>query len=132
MVYGSEAVLPAEVIFSSPRVAYYDEKASDAAREVDVIAKEEQALDSCARTAKYLAAVRRYYNRNVRGRLFVVGDLVLRRIQKTDGLHKLSPRWEGPFRVKAVTRPTSYRLETLDGVDEPNSWHIEMLIRFYP
>jgi hypothetical protein len=63
--------------------------------------------------------------------LFVVGDLVLCRIQKTDGLHKLSPRWEGPFRVKAVTRPTSYRLETLEGVEEPNSWHLELLIRYH-
>jgi ribonuclease HI/transposase InsO family protein len=131
MVYGSEAVLPAEVAFRSPRVAYYNEDVSNSARDVDIIAKEEQALDSCVRTAKYLAAVRRYYNRNVRGRLFVVGDLVLRRIQKTDGLHKLSPRWEGPFRVKAVTRPTSYRLETLEGVEEPNSWHIELLIRYH-
>lgn len=125
MVFGSEAVLPAEVAFQSPQLENYSEEASDQAREVDINAAEEQHLDSCARTTKYLATVRKYYNRNVKERLFAVGDLVLRRKQKTEGLHKLASRWEGPFMVKAVTRPTYYRLCTLDVIDIPNSWHID-------
>jgi hypothetical protein len=32
--------------------------------------------------------------------------------------------------VKVVTRPTSYRLCDLDGVDVLNSWHIDHLRRF--
>jgi hypothetical protein len=61
----------------------------------------------------------------------MVDNLVLRRIQKTEGLHKLSSHWEGPYMVKAVTRPISYRLYDLDGVDVPNSWHIDLLRCFY-
>lgn len=95
MVFGSEAVLPAEVAFRSPRVENYDE-----ARELDINAAEERRLDTCAWNAKYLATMRHYYNRNVKDRFFVVGDLVLRRKQKTEGLHKLSSHWEGPFMVK--------------------------------
>jgi hypothetical protein len=38
----------------------------------------------------------RYHDRNVRETSFNVGDLVLRRIQKTDGMHKFSAPWEGP------------------------------------
>lgn len=133
MIFGSETMLPDEVAFQSLRVTNHDEEASDQSRETDVDAIEERCLESCARTAKYLASVRRYYNRNVKERLFVVGDLVLKRIQKTDDLHKLSSHWEGPYRVKAVTRPTTYKLCTLDHppVDLPNSWHIEHLIRLY-
>jgi len=50
--------------------------------------------------------MRRYYNRNVNDRFFMVGDLVLRKKQKTDGMHKLSSPWEGPLIVKA--HPTRF------------------------
>ena len=62
----------------------------------------------------------------------MVGDLVLKLKTKDDGAHKLSSPWEGPFIIKEVTRPTSYRLCTPDGSDVPNSVHIDKLRRFYP
>ena len=43
----------------------------------------------------------------------------------------ISNAWEGPYVIKEVTRLGSYRLCDLDGIDVPNSWHIEHLIRFY-
>jgi hypothetical protein len=58
-------------------------------------------------------------------------DLVFRRIQNTEGLHKLSSPWEGPFTVAKVTGPGSYRLQTLEGEDVNNSWNIDQLCRFY-
>jgi hypothetical protein len=69
----------------------------------------------------------RYHDRNVKERSFNVGDLVLRRIQNTEGLHKLSSPWEGPFTVAKVTGPGSYRLQTLEGEDVNNSWNIDQL-----
>ena len=87
---------------------------------------------SCVRTVKYLDSMRRYYNRNVNDRFFMVGDLVPRKKQKTNRMHKLSSPWEGPFIVKAVTRLGSYRLCDMDERDVPNSWHIDLLRRFYP
>jgi hypothetical protein len=62
---------------------------------------------------------------------FNVGDLVLRRIQNTKGLHKLSSPWEGPFIVAKVTGPGSYRLQTLEGEGVNNSWNIDQRCRFY-
>jgi hypothetical protein len=131
MVFSSEAVLPADIAFESPRVENHDEERSNEARELEVNCAEEQCLDTCARMAKYLEDLHRYYNRNIKDRFFMVGDLVLRRKQKIEGLHKLASHWEGPYMVKAVTRPTSYRQCDLDGVDVPNSWHIDHLRRFY-
>ena len=110
----------------------YDEEQAAAVRSENVDRAEEECLITCVRTTKYLEGLRRYYNRNIKGRSFAVGDLVLRRKQKTGGLHKLSSSWEGPYIVKEVTRPGSYHLSDLEGVDVPNSWHIEHLICFYP
>ena len=110
----------------------YNEEQAAAVQTEDVDQAEEERLITCVRIAKYLEGLRRYYNRNVKGRSFTVGDLVLRRKQKTEGLHKLSSPWEGPYVVKEVTRPGSYRLCDLDGINVPNSWHIEHLICFYP
>jgi hypothetical protein len=84
------------------------------------------------RTAKYLAVLRKYYNKNVKERFFVVGDLVLKWKTNQDGMHKLSLPWEGPFEVIEVIQPTFYRLAYPDGTVLPNSWHIDKLRRFYP
>ena len=111
---------------------HYDEEQAVAVRTDDVDRAEEERLISCVHTAKYLEGLRRYYNRNIKGHLFAIGDLILRRKQKTKGMHKLSSPWEGPYVVKDITRPGSYRLCDLEGINVPNSWHIENLIGFYP
>ena len=132
LVYGSEAILPADITFRAPRVENYDEEQAAAIRIEDIDQAKEEHLITCIHTARYLEGLRRYYNRNVKGRSFAIGDLILHGKQKTKGLHKLSSPWEGPYVVKGVTRPGSYCLCDLDGLDVPNSWHIEHLICFYP
>jgi hypothetical protein len=54
------------------------------------------------------------------------------RIQDESSLHKLNSRWEGPFVVKQVTRPGSYRLQYPEGQDVPNSWNIQNLRKSLP
>ena len=103
LVYVSEAILPADVAFRAPRVENYDEEQAIAVRAEDVDRAEEERLITCVRTSKYLEGLRRYYNHNVKGRSFTVDDLVLRRKQKTEGLHKLSSPWEGPYVIKEAT-----------------------------
>jgi hypothetical protein len=132
MVYGAEAVLPTDITFRSPRVENFDEDRSDESRELEVNCSEERRLDSYVRTSKYLVVLCRYYNKNVKEHLFVVGDLVLKWKTNQEGMHKLSSPWEGPFEVIEVTWPTSYRLAHLDGTKVPNSWHINKLMCFYP
>ena len=83
------------------------------------------------RAARYQQGLRRYHSRHVRSRELEEGDLVLRRLQSGRGLNKLSPKWEGPYRVVQVTRPGSVRLETEDGVPVRNSWNIEHLRKYH-
>ena len=107
-------------------------KNSDQAWLIELDSLEEERLVLCVRTAKYLDSMRQYYNHNVNDRFFMVGDLVLRKKQKTDRMHKLSSPWEGPFIVKVVIRPGFNRLCNMDERDVPNSWHIDLLRCFYP
>jgi hypothetical protein len=48
------------------------------------------------RQARHDQQLCRYHDRNVKETSFNIGDLVLRRIQKTDGMHKLSAPGKGP------------------------------------
>ena len=73
LVYGSEAVLPMDIAFWARRVEHYNEEQAAAVRANDVDRAKEE-----------------YYNRNIKGRSFVVDDLVLHRKQKTKGMHKFS------------------------------------------
>ena len=90
LVYGSEAILPANIALRSPRVEHYNEEKATIVWIEDIDRAEEECLITCICTAKYLEGLRRYYNRNIKGRSFAVGDHILRRKQKTKGMHKLS------------------------------------------
>jgi transposase InsO family protein len=103
MVYGAEAVLPADIEFQSPRVENYNEDQATEQQELEMNCVEEQQLDSYICMVKYLAVLHRYYNKNVQGRFFVVGDMVLKWKTSQDGIHKLATPWEGPYIVKVVT-----------------------------
>jgi hypothetical protein len=78
MVYGAEAVILADIAFRSLRVENFDEDRSDESRELEVNCSKERRLDSYVRSAKYLVVLCKYYNKNVKERFFVVGDLVLK------------------------------------------------------
>jgi transposase InsO family protein len=131
LVYGSEAILPTDVMWDSPAVEQYDEGISEDSRRVDIDGLEEARCAALVQSARYLKGIRCYHDRNVKERFFNVGDIVLRRIQNTERLHKLSSPWEGPFTVAKVTGPGSYRLQTLEGEDVNKSWNIDQLCRFY-
>ena len=101
-------------------------------RGMDLVLGEECHREATLRAARYQHALRRYHCRNVRSRTLEVGDLVLRRVLSREGLHKLSPMWEGPFKVAHISRPGTVRLETQDGVPIQNAWNIQHLRKFYP
>jgi len=132
LVYGAEAVTPTELVYGSPRVLAYDELEQERLREDDALLLEEDRLQAAVRSARYQQALRRYHSPRVRARSFEEGDLVLRRVQSAKNHNKLTPKWEGPYRVRRVTRPGAVRLETEDGTPVSNSWNIEHLRKFQP
>jgi hypothetical protein len=132
LVYGAEACLPPEIIMGSPRVQSFDESAQEQQRREDVDFIDEHRWQAAIRNARYNQALRRYHQWFVHSRKLVVGDLVLRRILNREGLHKLSPSWEGPFKVTEICRPGYVRLATANGVPLPNPWNIEHLRKIFP
>ena len=99
---------------------------------MDLVLGKERRRQASLRMARYQQALRRYHCRSVHSRMLEVGDLVLRRVLSREGLHKLSPMWEGPFRIARVSRPGTARLETRDGIPIQNAWNIQHLRKFYP
>jgi hypothetical protein len=114
-------------------VEHYDEGVSEDSRRVDIDSLEEARCAALIESARYLEGIRRYHDHNVKERSFNVGDLVLRRIQNTEGLHKLRSPWEGPFTVAKVTGPGSYRLHgtSTNSVDSTPSLHDYSEVQVY-
>ena len=110
----------------------HDEVVQDQHRRDHAVLLEENHLRAATCAARYQQALRRYHNCRVHAQCFEEGDLVLRRIHSTKGANKLSPKWEGPYRVVQVTRPGIVHLETGDGIQLQNSQNIEHLRKFYP
>ena len=81
----------------------YDEVAQDQHRRDDTVLLEENRLRASTRATRYQQALHRYQSRRVRAQCLEEGDLVLRRVQSAKGTHKLSPKWEGPYRVVRVS-----------------------------
>ena len=130
MVYGTEAVLPRDIIHDSPRVRMYEEKEAELDRQDSLDALEEERDVAKACSAFYQQHARRYQSREVRAKNYNIGKLVLRPPNKKKD--KLKPKWEGPFIIDQVLIGGAYRLrDASDNRLEPNPWNAARLRRFY-
>jgi hypothetical protein len=77
MVYGSEAVLPADLRFGAPTLVFESIAEAEATRLEDIDVLEEERLNTVIQSARYQQTLRRYHDKAIRHRSFVVGDLVL-------------------------------------------------------
>uniref|UniRef100_A0A804JFN3 Integrase catalytic domain-containing protein n=1 Tax=Musa acuminata subsp. malaccensis TaxID=214687 RepID=A0A804JFN3_MUSAM len=132
--YGTEAILPPEVVFPTPQAEKYDEEASARGLRAGLDLIEERRADAHLKDLSYKRAVARIYNRKVRPRPIKLGDLVLRRIEVGDPTRthdKLVANWEGPYRVIDVVRLRTYRLATTEGCPLPRTWNVRNLKKFF-
>ena len=91
-------------------VAAYVETENEQTRQDSVDLLEENREQALERSAIYQQDLRRYHSRRVKTRTFQEGDLVLRWTQSKEGMHKLSPPWEGPFIISKKLNNGSYYL----------------------
>jgi hypothetical protein len=131
MVYGTEAILPPEVTMGSLRVKTYDEATQDQHRHEDINLVDERRWQAAIKNACYRQALRRYHQWFLRSRELQVDDLILRWVLSREGMNKLSPCCEGPYRVTQVCRPGCVRLATEEGEPVSRPWNIEYLRKFY-
>ena len=141
LVYGAEAVLSIDLEHDSPRIEQYTEEEAKEARQDSVDLLEEARDLAASRSAVYQQNLRRYHSRRIKPVAFREGDLVLRRIQRTQGQHKLAPPWEGPYIVTRVLHNGSCYLVDLKDLEEykdkgtavesERPWNVELLRPFY-
>ena len=84
--------------------------------------------------AYYQYKLKQGYDTNVKLRLLVVGDLVLRKVlgtTKNPAWEKLGLNWEGPYRITSVVGIGAYYLEDLDENAVLHPWNINNLKRYY-
>ncbi|XP_077247223.1 uncharacterized protein LOC143886939 [Tasmannia lanceolata] len=131
--FGTEAVIPVDVGTPSPRVTNFSEQLNDDGLRANLDLLEEAREESRIRVAAYKQKVSNYHDSRIRPREFRARDLVLRKaaISQPKKVGKLSPNWEGPYRVKEVIRPGSYRLETLEEHLLPHAWNSKNLRKYY-
>ena len=130
MVYGTEAVLPCDIIHDSPQVRMYEEREAELDRQDHLDGLEEERDVTKARSAFDQQQARRYQSREVPTKTYNVGELVLRLPEKKKD--KLKPKWEGPFIIDEVLTGGAYCIRNAsDDRLEPNPWNAARLRRFY-
>ena len=115
------------------RVQHYEEPSNSDRRKADLDLLPETRSTAEVRMAAYRQKVARYYDRRVKMKVFRPGDLVLRKaeVSKPTEQGKLSPNWEGPYKVTETLRPGAYKLEYLDGTAIPRTWNADNLKMYY-
>ncbi|XP_074349921.1 uncharacterized protein LOC141689506 [Apium graveolens] len=133
MAFGLEAVSPVEVSLNTPRVEYFDSKASQEGIQLHNVLMEEIRDEASKRVLQQQARITSYFNKKVKVKEFLVGDLVLRESATSQPsiTGKLKAPWEGPYQVTEVVAPGTYRLSTLDGTPIKNAWNAIHLKKFY-
>jgi hypothetical protein len=88
LVYGSEAMLPADVMWDSPAVEQYDEGISEDSRRVDIDGLEEACCAALVQSARYTDATMIATSRNAPSTLVILSSAASRtRKDYTSSVH---------------------------------------------
>ncbi|KAL0394312.1 UNVERIFIED_CONTAM: hypothetical protein Slati_4397400 [Sesamum latifolium] len=111
LVYGTEAIIPAELGMPSHRVMNFSEECNKNLLRENLDLIEELREKAFLRIQRYKNIMINSYNKRVKSRCFQVGDLVLRRVVALKPIGKLDPTWEGPYKVTSIIGKGAYELE---------------------
>lgn len=114
MVYGAEAVLPIGVYEPTLRLMLSKEEANWEGMRVALDFIPKVRGNAVLRHELYKLKMTREYNKRVSRRPIKEGDFVLRKMEavgKANEQGKLTPNWEGPYRIAQEVRDGTYRLE---------------------
>ncbi|CAJ2642757.1 uncharacterized protein LOC123899916 [Trifolium pratense] len=131
MVYGTDAMIPAEINPPSWRRSTLTATVNEEALKENLDLLEETREAAHIREFSVKQQARRKYETRVMARDFKAGDLVLKRPMGRDKGGKLAPNWEGPYRIQEAFGRGAYRLETLKGEALPRTWNVVNLRAYY-
>lgn len=119
-----QVILPIELELPNIRVQSHDETINEIRLRAQLDVMGEMNEEVQRRVAAYQHQAKRYYNKKINSRVFLLGDLVYRKLKATRpsvALGDLASNWEDPFKVSEAIRNGAYRLETLGGEPIPKT-----------
>ncbi|XP_009123662.2 uncharacterized protein LOC103848524 [Brassica rapa] len=116
LVYGAEAIIPIEMHVKTTISGTTSQEENHELMSLSLDLLDEKREAARLRNQAYQQEVAKTYNKKLRTRTFQQGDWVLRRPEKTTG--KLSPAWEGPYKIIEVRGAGAYRLQDIQGANE--------------
>ncbi|RDX74023.1 hypothetical protein CR513_46272, partial [Mucuna pruriens] len=131
LTFGTEAVIPVEIGEPSARTTLFEQSKNEDELRANLDLLQELRETAHIREYAVKARVARSYNRRVVLHNFRPQDLVLRKVIQKAENNKLTPSWEGPFRVKEEVGRGAYRLESLGGKKVPRTWNVASLRMYY-
>ena len=123
LTYDVEAVIPLEVNIPTTQTTDFNLETNEDNLRKDLDLLEERRDLATTRLASYQQRIRREHDKNVRPRIFRVGELILRKVMdntKKPNEGRLELNQEGPYKVVSLAGAGSYRLEDLEGKPIPD------------
>jgi hypothetical protein len=127
LLYGEEAMLPEELCLGTWRnIPSGDEDIKASVQNI-----EEVRLQAAENLLAYQDETRRWKNKKIKPKLIRSRDLVLRKVPKGKSKGKMHGKWEGPFIATATTNEAAFKLRRLTGDEEPYTWNVDMLQKYF-
>ncbi|XP_026377848.1 uncharacterized protein LOC113272174 [Papaver somniferum] len=122
LVYGADAILPAEIKIPSSRIVaasgiHWNEAEASNSRIAELDTLDFRRSKAEERTQIYKNRISRAYDKTVEPRVFKVGDLVLKtakHIHQDMSAPKFSPKWEGPYTITKAYNTGYYKIIKVD------------------
>ena len=128
-----EAVIPTEIGLPTVCKATPDSVNEESMiRELDT--SDELWEVAAIRMVSYQRRLANSYNKRVKPRMFLPGDLMLRKVFENTAdptAGKFQPNWEGPYVVRRLGESGSYAIDKADGTPIPRMWNAISLKRYY-
>nr|GFB83488.1 reverse transcriptase domain-containing protein [Tanacetum cinerariifolium] len=133
LVYGTEAVIPAEIGMPNICIAEVNVVTNDDERRINLDLLEERRERTAICEAKAKSKLKGYYDAKVQGVSFRPGDFVYHAngASHAEDARKLRPKWEGPYEVTEALGNGAYKLRDMDGRELPRISNICNLKRCY-
>ncbi|XP_059302205.1 uncharacterized protein LOC132054169 [Lycium ferocissimum] len=136
LVYGTEAVIPAEVEIPSLRIIQ-EAELKDAewvkSRYEQLAMIEEKRMVAVCHGRLYRQRMSKAFNKRVRTRLFQIEQLVLKRVFPHQEEYKgnFAPNWQGTYMVRKILSGGAVVLAEMDGQEWPKAINADALKRYY-
>ncbi|XP_047261026.1 uncharacterized protein LOC124894375 [Capsicum annuum] len=136
LVYGSEAVIPAEVEIPLLRVIQevgLDDAEWIHSRIEQLMLIDEKRLDTVCHGQLYQNRMIKVFNKKVKPRRFTLGQLVLKKIfpHQDESKGKFVPNWQGPYIVHRVHSGCAVILAEMDGIISTKPINSDAIKKYY-